>query len=127
MRIIVTSLYVDDQEKALQFYTEKLGFIKRQDIANGDYRWLTVVSPDDRNGTELVLEPNDNPIAQEYQEKLAAAEIPATLFAVDDVQKTYDQLIEAGVAFLSEPVVMDVATFAIFNDTVGNLIQIVER
>ena len=90
MRIIYNSIFVDDQEKALNFYTEVLGFVKKEDVAAGEFRWLTVVSPDNQEGTELVLEPNKNPTAEQYQNALFEQGIPATSFGVDDVQAEYE-------------------------------------
>ena len=125
MRIVLTSLFVDDQEKALKFYTETLGFVKKRDIAAGEYRWLTVVSPDDQNGTELVLEPNANPAAATYQKAIFEQGIPATSFSVSDVRAEYERLQRLGVKFTMEPnQVMEHVTIAIFDDTCGNLIQI---
>ncbi len=125
MRIVLTSVFVDDQDKALEFYTEKLGFVKKRDVAAGQYRWLTVVSPEDQNGTELVLEPNDNPAASTYQQAIFAQGIPATSFAVSDVRAEYERLKALGVTFTTEPTeVMPHVTIAVLDDTCGNLIQI---
>lgn len=125
MKIIYTSLFVNDQDKALKFYTETLGFVKKSDIAAGEYRWLTVVSPDDQNGTELVLEPNDNPAAKTYQKAIFEQSIPATSFGVSDVRKEHERLKKLGVKFTTEPTeVMKGVTIAVFDDTCGNLIQI---
>jgi predicted enzyme related to lactoylglutathione lyase len=125
MKIILTSIFVNDQEKALKFYTEMLGFVKKSDVAAGEYRWLTVVSPDDQNGTELLLEPNDNPIAQAYQKGIFEQGIPAASFGVGDVRAEYEKLKEWGVKFTMEPTeVMPRVTIAVFEDTCGNLIQI---
>lgn len=124
MKINLTSVIVDDQEKALRFYTEVLGFAKKTEIPAGQYRWLTVVSPDDPDGTELVLEPNANPAAQAFQEAMLEQGIPLTAFAVDDVQAEYERLEELGVAFRSEPTPAGPTVIAVFEDTCGNLIQI---
>lgn len=122
IRITVTSVFVDDQEKALKFYTEVLGFVKKIDIPAGEARWLTVVSPEQEGGVELLLEPNDNPAAQAYQEAIYKQGIPATTFATDDMQKEYERMKALGVAFTMEPTKMDAVTVAIFDDTCGNLI-----
>lgn len=103
MKIKLASIFVNDQEKALQFYTGTLGFVKKADITAGEYRWLTVVSPEEPNGTQLVLEPNDNPAAKTFQQALFKQGIPATNFFVDDIQKDYDRLNKMGVAFKSKP------------------------
>ncbi len=124
MKIRLTSIFVKDQEKALQIYTGTLGFVKKSDIPAGEYRWLTVVSPEEPKGTELVLEPNSNPAARAYQEAIFAQRIPATMFFVDDIQKEYDRLKRMGVTFKSGPTQAGPATIAIFEDTCGNLIQI---
>ncbi len=126
MKIIVTSVFVDDQEKALKFYTEILGFVKKEDVAAGQYRWLTVVSPDDENGTKLLLEPNDNAAAGTYQKALAEQGIPAQMFGVADIQAEYDRLKARGVRFTMEPTDVGPSTIAVFDDTCGNLIQIVK-
>ncbi|HWK22495.1 MAG TPA: VOC family protein [Ureibacillus sp.] len=127
MNIIVTSLFVEDQTKALEFYTEKLGFVIKEDVPMGEYRWLTLVSPDKQDGTELLLEPNANPIAQDYQKKLFAQCIPATMFGVTDIQNEYEQLLEKGVKFTMKPTKAGEVTIAILDDTCGNLIQIVQK
>ena len=123
MRIHLTSVLVDDQEKALQFYTEKLGFVKKHDIPMGEARWLTVVSPEDPDGTELVLEPGDHPAVKPFKEALVADGIPFTSFAVDDVKSEYERLRALGVRFTQEPTEMGPVTTAVFDDTCGNLIQ----
>lgn len=127
MKIIVTSVFVQDQDKALQFYTEKLGFIKKEDVPAGEFRWITVVSPEEQGGTELLFEPNDHPAAKEYQEKIYEEGIPATMFGVSDVHKEYDRLMEQGVKFTMEPTKMGHVTIAVFDDTCGNLIQIAQK
>lgn len=124
MRIIYNSIFVDDQEKALAFYTDILGFVKKEDVPAGEFRWLTVVSPDDQDGTELVLEPNENPAAQQYQKAIFEQGIPATSFGVDDVQAEYERLTELGVEFKVEPTDYGFYSLASFDDTCGNLIQI---
>ena len=103
MNIIVTSLFVDNQDKALKFYTDVLGFVKKHDVPAGNFRWITVVSKDDENGTELVLEPNDNIAAQDYQNSLMQQGIPATMFGVDNVDEEYKRLEALGVEFTMKP------------------------
>ena len=127
MKIIVTSIFVQDQDKALEFYSEKLGFVKKEDEPAGEFRWITVVSPDDLEGTELLLEPNDHPAAKEYQKKIFADGIPATMFGAIDIRKEYKRLMENGVKFTMEPTEMGRVTVAIFDDTCGNLIQIIQK
>ena len=124
MRINLTSVFVDDQAKALAFYTDVLGFLKKTDAPAGEFRWLTVVSPEAPDGVELLLEPNDHPAAQAYQQALVADGIPATSFAVDDVRAEFDRLSAAGVTFVQPPTAMGPVTTAILDDTCGNLIQI---
>ncbi|MED4073813.1 VOC family protein [Priestia endophytica] len=127
MKIIVTSIFVQDQDKALKFYTETLGFVKKHDVPVGEYRWIALVSPDDQDGTELLLEPNDHPAAKEYQKKIFAEGIPATMFDVADVREEYKRLIKYGVKFTIEPTEMGEVTLAVFDDTCGNFIQIVQK
>jgi len=127
MKVIVTSIFVQDQDKALEFYTEKLGFIKKEDVPAGEYRWITVVSPEDRDGTEILLEPNEHPAAKEYQKKLLADGIPATMFGVEDIHKEYLRLLEKDVQFTMEPTELGNVAIAVFDDTCGNLIQIVQK
>ncbi|UDI79216.1 VOC family protein [Staphylococcus taiwanensis] len=128
MNIIANSIFVDNQEEALQFYTDVLGFEKKIDEPVGEgFRWLTLVSPNQPEGAQLVLEPNGNPIAGDYQQRLFEANIPITMFGVDNVQQTYDTLTQKGVHFTVEPTTMGSAKMAIFDDTCGNLIQIVEQ
>ncbi|MED3650049.1 VOC family protein [Heyndrickxia sporothermodurans] len=127
MKIIVTSIFVQDQDKALKFYTETLGFIKKHDVPAGEFRWIALVSPDGQDGTELLLEPNDNPAAKEYQEKIFSQGIPATMFGVEDVREEYNRLIKHGVKFTIEPTEMGDVTLAVFDDTCGNLIQIAQQ
>src|SRR5687768_5937022 len=124
MKIVVASIFVEDQAKALKFYTEKLGLMKKQDVTVGQYKWLTVVSPDDQNGTELLLEPNDNPAAKTYQKAIFEQGIPATSFWVEDVKREYERLKSLGVAFTMEPTQTGPVTIARLDDTCGNLIQI---
>jgi catechol 2,3-dioxygenase-like lactoylglutathione lyase family enzyme len=125
MRINLTSVLVDDQEKALQFYTEVLGFVKKVDVPmGGDDRWLTVVSPQDPDGTELLLEPSGHPAATPFKEALVADGIPFTSFAVDDVPAEYERLSGLGVRFTQPPAEMGPVTTAVLDDTCGNLIQI---
>jgi catechol 2,3-dioxygenase-like lactoylglutathione lyase family enzyme len=124
MRIYITSVLVDDQEKALRFYTEKLGFTKQADVPLGEHRWLTVVSPDDPEGPQLALEPDAHPAAAPFKAALAADGIPVTSFAVDDVHAEFQRLRGLGVQFTQEPVDMGGVTTAVLDDTCGNLIQI---
>ncbi|WP_029215037.1 VOC family protein [Kallotenue papyrolyticum] len=124
MKIKLTSVFVDDQEKALTFYTETLGFVKKHDFPVGQFKWLTVVSPEEPNGTELLLEPSDNPAAQTFKQAIFEQGIPAAAFAVADIQQEYVRLKELGVEFTMEPTNMGMTTAAVFNDTCGNLIQI---
>ena len=127
MRINLTSVLVDDQEKALRFYTEVLGFVKKTEVPLGEHRWLTVVSPEDPDGVELVLEPDGHPAVRPFKEALVADGIPFTSFAVADVQAEFDRLTALGVTFTQEPTVMGPVTTAVLDDTCGNLIQIAAR
>jgi catechol 2,3-dioxygenase-like lactoylglutathione lyase family enzyme len=127
MRINLASVLVDDQEKALRFYTDVLGFVKKHDIPMGEDRWLTVVSPQDPDGTELVLEPSSHPAVKPFKEALVADGIPYTTFAVDDVKAEYERLRGLGVRFTQEPVDMGPVTTAVLDDTCGNLIQIAHQ
>ena len=124
MRIYITSVLVDDQEKALRFYTDVLGFVKKTEIPLGEHRWLTVVTPEDPEGPQLLLEPDSHPAAGPFKAALAADGIPVTSFAVDDVQAEYERLRGLGVHFTQEPLDMGAVTTAVFDDTCGNLIQI---
>ena len=124
MRITITSVLVDDQEKALRFYTDVLGFVPKHDIPMGEHRWLTVVSPEDPDGVELVLEPSDHPAVNPYKEALVADGIPFTSFAVADVHAEFDRLKGLGVTFTQEPTEMGPVTTAVLDDTCGNLIMI---
>ena len=124
MRINLAALFVDDQDKALRFYTEVLGFVKKTEVPLGEHRWLTVVSPEDPDGVELVLEPDGHPAVRPFKEALVADGIPFTSFAVADVQAEYDRLTRLGVTFTQEPTVMGPVTTAVLDDTCGNLIQL---
>ncbi len=124
MRINLASVLVDDQEKALRFYTEVLGFQKKTEIPLGEHRWLTVVSPDDPNGVELVLEPDEHPAAKPFKKALMVDGIPFTSFAVADVHAETERLRALGVTFTQEPLQMGPVTTAVLDDTCGNLIQI---
>jgi predicted enzyme related to lactoylglutathione lyase len=126
MKIKLTSVFVGDQERALEFYTKVLGFVKKTDITAGSFRWLTVVSPEEPNGIELVLEPNNNPAAKSYQEAIHMQGIPATMFFVSDIQKEYQRLKGLGAKFSMEPTKVPGSTIARFDDTCGNLIQITQ-
>lgn len=127
MKIVITSVLVDDQEKALRFYTEVLGFTKKADIPMGQFRWLTVVSPDDVGGVELLLEPDQHPAAGPFKQALVEDGIPFTSFGVEDIQAEFDRLTSLGVQFTQPPVAMGPVTTAVFDDTCGNLIQIAQR
>lgn len=127
MKIIVTSLFVEDQEKALEFYTKTLGFVKKHDVPAGKFRWITLVSSENQGGIELVLEPNDNPTAKNYQTSLVAQGIPATMFGVEDIHNEYKRLCDSGVEFTMVPTKMGEFTIAVFDDTCGNLIQIIQK
>jgi predicted enzyme related to lactoylglutathione lyase len=126
MKIKLTSVYVDDQEKALRFYTEVLGFAKKSDFTNGPYRWLTVASPEEPDGTELQLAKNDNPAAQAYQQAIFQQGQPAAMFFTDDVQGDYERIKAAGGEFTMPPTDVNYATIAMLNDTCGNLIQLTQ-
>ena len=125
MKIKLTTVHVDDQEKAVRFYTEVLGFVKKTDIP--DVRWLTVISPDQPDGPELLLEPNENPAAQAFQKALVAQGIPLTSFAVDNIQAEYERMKKLGVKFTMEPTQMGPVTIVLLDDTCGNLIQIAQH
>jgi catechol 2,3-dioxygenase-like lactoylglutathione lyase family enzyme len=127
MRISLTSVLVDDQDRALHFYTEILGFEKKAEVPLGEHRWLTVVSPDDPDGTELVLEPDAHPAAKVFKEALVSDGIPYTSFAVDDVVAEFARLTQLGVRFVQEPVDMGPVITAVLDDTCGNLIQIAHQ
>jgi len=127
MRIVLSSIFVDDQDKALAFYTTKLGFIKKTEVPMGHMRWLTVVSPKAADGPELVLEPDGHPAVKPFKDALVRDGIPFTSFGVDDVRAEYERLREAGVRFTQPPVAMGPVTTAVLEDTCGNLIQLAQR
>jgi catechol 2,3-dioxygenase-like lactoylglutathione lyase family enzyme len=127
MRINVTSVLVDDQAKALEFYTNLLGFVKKADVPVGEYRWLTVVSPESPDGVELALEPDAHPAAKPFKKALVSDGVPFTSFAVDDVGTEFARLQARSVRFTQEPTKADGVTTAVFDDTCGNLIQIVSE
>lgn len=127
MRIVVTSVLVDDQEKALEFYTNVLGFQKKRDLPMGESRWLTVVSPEDPDGVELLLEPDHHPAAGPFKDALAEDGIPFTTFAVDDVGAEFERLKGLGVRFTQEPTRMGEVTTVVLDDSCGNLIQLHSR
>jgi catechol 2,3-dioxygenase-like lactoylglutathione lyase family enzyme len=124
MKINLASVLVDDQEKALRFYTEVLGFTKKTDIPLGRHRWLTVVSPEDPDGVELVLEPDEHPAVKPFKDALVQDGIPFTSFAVEDTHREYERLSALGVRFTQEPLEAGPVTTAVLDDTCGNLIQI---
>lgn len=126
MKIVVCSIFVDDQDKALSFYTTQLGFIKKTEIPLGAARWLTVVGPEDPDGVELVLEPAGHPAVGPFRKALMQDGIPFTSFAVKDVRAEYERLRAAGVTFTQPPVAMGPVTTAVLDDTCGNLIQLAE-
>jgi catechol 2,3-dioxygenase-like lactoylglutathione lyase family enzyme len=127
MKINVMSVMVDDQAKALRFYTEVLGFVKKTEVPLGAHSWLTVVSPENPDGTELLLEPDEHPAARPFKQALVQDGIPFTSFAVDDVAAEYERLVSRGVRFTQPPAEMGPVTTAVFDDTCGNLIQIAAR
>ncbi len=126
MKIKLTSVYVDDQEKALRFYTEVLGFVKKNDFSNGPYRWLTVASAEEPEGTELQLALNNNPAAKAYQQGLFQQNQHAAMFFTDDVQADYDRMKAQGAAFTMPPTDVTASKIAMVNDTCGNLIQVTQ-
>jgi predicted enzyme related to lactoylglutathione lyase len=126
MKIKLTSVYVDDQEKALRFYTEVLGFVKKADFSQGPYRWLTVASPDDPDGTELQLALNDNPAAQAYQQAMFQQGQPAAMFFTDDLQADYERIKAGGAEFTMPPTDVTGSKIVKLNDTCGNLIQVTQ-
>lgn len=126
MKIKLTSIYVDDLEKALRFYTDTLGFAKQADFTQGDYRWLTVASPEETDGTELHLAPNDNPSAKAYQEAMFQQGEPAAVFHSDDLEKEYERLSGLGVSFTVPLIKESWGSMAILDDTCGNLIQLTQ-
>jgi catechol 2,3-dioxygenase-like lactoylglutathione lyase family enzyme len=127
MKIVVTSVFVDDQEKALQFYTKILGFVKKTEVPLGEARWLTVVGPDEPDGVELLLEPDAHPAVRPFKRALVEDGIPFTSFAVKDVRAEFERLRSSGVHFTQPPVEMGPVTTAVFDDTCGNLIQIAKK
>ena len=126
MKITLTSIYVDDQEKALRFYTDVLGFVKKVDVSQGPFRWLTVASPEEPDGTELQLTLNDNPAAKTYQQAMFQQGQPAAMFATDDVQADYERIQARGAEFTMPPTKVTGSTIATVNDTCGNLIQLTQ-
>jgi len=126
MKIILTSVFVDNQDEALKFYTEKLGFIKKEDVSLGEYKWLTIVSPDAQDGVELLLEPSDNPVTKAYKKGLVEQGIPAASFGVENIDEEYNRLKALDVKFTMEPTAMGSVKIAIFDDTCGNFIQIMQ-
>jgi len=126
MKIKLTSVYVDDQEKALRFYTEVLGFVKKADFSQGPFRWLTVASPEDADGTELQLALNNNPAAKAYQQALFQQSQPAAMFFTDDLQADYDRMKGRGAQFTMPPKDVTASKIAMLNDTCGNLIQVTQ-
>ena len=126
MKIKLTSIYVDDQEKALRFYTDVLGFVKKADFSQGPYRWLTVVSPEEPDGTQLQLALNDNPAAKTYQQAMFQQGQPAAMFFTDDVQADYERIKARGAEFTMPPTKVTGSTIAMVNDTCGNLIQLTQ-
>jgi catechol 2,3-dioxygenase-like lactoylglutathione lyase family enzyme len=124
MKINVMSVMVDDQDKALRFYTDVLGFVKKREIPLGEHSWLTLVSPEEPDGTELSLEPDEHPAARPFKQALVEDGIPFTSFAVDDVAAEHQRLLDRGVRFTQAPTEMGQVTVAVFDDTCGNLIQI---
>jgi predicted enzyme related to lactoylglutathione lyase len=126
MKIKLTSIYVDDQEKALRFYTEVLGFVKKADFSNGPFRWLTVGSPEDADGTQLQLALNDNPAAKAYQEAMFQQGQRVAMFYTDDVKGDYERMKAGGAEFTMPPTGVPGATIAVVNDTCGNLVQLTQ-
>ena len=126
IRIGLSSVFVEDQGSALRFYTEVLRFVKKNDIPLGEFRFLTVASPDGPEGIELLLEPNDHPASKAFQEAIYEDGIPATAFFVEDVQREYERLVELGVVFTTRPTKTELMTYAVFDDTCGNLIQLTQ-
>ena len=126
MKIKLTSVYVDDQEKALRFYTEVLGFVKKADFSQGPFRWLTVASPEDLDGTELQLALNDKPAAKAYQQAMFQQGQPAAMFFTDDVQSDYERMKVRGAEFTMPPKDVTASKIAMLDDTCGNLIQVTQ-
>ena len=127
MKVILNSIFVEDQDRASSFYTKKLGFIKKQDVPVGKFKWLTVASPEDPDGAEVSLEPNGNPVAKTYQKGIYEQGIPATSFGVENIQAEFEKLKGLDVRFTMEPTKMDKVTVAVFDDTCGNVIQIIQE
>jgi predicted enzyme related to lactoylglutathione lyase len=127
LKIKLSSVFVDDQDKALKFYTAVLGFVKKRDVPVGVARFLTVVSPEEPDGTELLLEPSENPATQAFKKALFDSGIPLTSFAVDDIQQEYERMVKLGVVFRRKPASAGPVTIAVFDDTCGNLIQLHQR
>jgi catechol 2,3-dioxygenase-like lactoylglutathione lyase family enzyme len=126
MRIWVTSVYVDDQARALDFYTNKLGFVLKNDVPAGAHRWLTVVPKNDPDGVELLLEPSEHPATKPFKEALVADGVPLTSFQVDDLDEEFQRLKQQGVVFTQEPMDADTVRMAVLDDTCGNLIQLIQ-
>jgi predicted enzyme related to lactoylglutathione lyase len=126
MKIKLTSVHVDDQEKALRFYTEVLGFVKKSDFSNGPYRWLTVASPEDPDGTELQLALNNNPAAKAYQQAMFQQGQPGAMFFTDDIKGDYDRMKARGAEFTMPPTEVPFSTIAMLKDTCGNLVQLTQ-
>jgi predicted enzyme related to lactoylglutathione lyase len=126
MKIKLTTVYVDDQEKALRFYTDVLGFVKKADFSQGPYRWLTVASPEDPDGMELQLARNDNPAGKAYQQGLYQQKQPAAMFFTDDVQADYERMKACGADFTMPPTDVTASRIAMLNDTCGNLVQVTQ-
>src|SRR5688572_12685013 len=126
MNIKLTNIYVDDQEKALRFYTDTVGFIKKADVSQGPFRWLTVASPEEPDGTQLQLALNDNPAAKSYQQALTQQGQPAAMFYTDDIQADYERIKARGAEFTMPPTKVTGSTIAMVNDTCGNLIQLTQ-
>ncbi|AKF95762.1 VOC family protein [Brevibacillus laterosporus] len=124
MKIKLTSIFVNDQDRALSFYTEVLGFVKKSDFPAGDFKWITVVSPEGPEDIELLLEPLGHPAAKTFQKEMFEAGIPLMTFAVDDIHKEYERLLRLGVVFKIKPVDIKETSIAVFHDTCGNLIQL---
>ena len=127
MKIVATSIFVEDQERASDFYTEKLGFELKHDIDMGDAKWLTVTEPKSNNPVEIVLEPNAHPVAKNYQLGLFNDGIPVTMFATSNLAEEYEALVARGVQFTTEPKEVEGINLAVFDDTCGNLIQLIEQ
>ena len=126
MKLKLMSVLVDNQDQALAFYTNVLGFVEKANVPVGEFKWLTVVSPEEPDGPELLLEPSDNPAAKTFKQALFAQGIAATSFAVDNIAKEYSRLKQLGVVFTQEPINVGTVTIAVFDDTCGNLIQLMQ-